>query len=77
MERARKTAKKNPDNNLYMNCDPTYMGPEFERYSQLADAKVVIKVEGQEIELPVHSSDLAKHSNLILEALLSHKQQPE
>ena len=53
--------------------EPTYMGENWEEYVELADAVLIAGPDKQ--ELPVHSSELAKHSQVLLSAIASHKRQ--
>lgn len=53
--------------------DLCYMGLNTEDYRELCDAVAVVCVDGHEHRLPVHSTELAKHSPVLLTACVVHK----
>ncbi len=56
--------------------EPTYMGHSWASLTKLADAVLVVEESGKLHRLPIHTSQLAKCSEVLLTAIVSHREQP-
>ena len=50
------------------------MGENWEAYCKLADAEVAVQTKEGERLLPVHTSELARLSPVLLQAVVGHKE---
>ena len=54
--------------------EPAYMGAFHREYCKLADAWLVLGQGGEQQRLPVHTSELARQSPLLLSAVVAHRE---